>query len=152
METRIRDTERKMTTTLEMVNMRVSYQVDVRSRESSEFYSRHHDAQKDRAAVRAKIERQRVTVLETESSPTSGKRQAVDDFAVQADHGRYHRAHGGWSTLKHIGGEHWTKARALLFRECAYSEFLKCKPLDNKRQLGSHRTSRRMFGKMEDVV
>ncbi|GJX72473.1 hypothetical protein Tco_0309644 [Tanacetum coccineum] len=35
-------------TTLEMVNrMRVSYQVDVRSRESSEFYSRHHDAQKD---------------------------------------------------------------------------------------------------------
>ncbi|GJT88967.1 putative reverse transcriptase domain-containing protein [Tanacetum coccineum] len=36
--------------------MRVSYQVDVRSRDSSEFYSRHHDAQKDRAAVRAEIE------------------------------------------------------------------------------------------------
>ncbi|GJW96583.1 hypothetical protein Tco_0178391 [Tanacetum coccineum] len=35
--------------------MRVSYQVDVRSRESSEFYSRHHDAQKDHAAVRAEI-------------------------------------------------------------------------------------------------
>ncbi|GJS51142.1 hypothetical protein Tco_0624504 [Tanacetum coccineum] len=32
------------------------YQVDVRSRESSEFYSRHHDAQKDRATVRAEIE------------------------------------------------------------------------------------------------
>ncbi|GJY23332.1 hypothetical protein Tco_0396990 [Tanacetum coccineum] len=30
--------------------------VDIRSRESSEFYSRHHDAQKDRAAVRAEIE------------------------------------------------------------------------------------------------
>ncbi|GJR86683.1 hypothetical protein Tco_0210694 [Tanacetum coccineum] len=30
--------------------------VDVRSRESSEFYSRHHDAQKDRVAVRAEIE------------------------------------------------------------------------------------------------
>ncbi|GKG40039.1 hypothetical protein Tco_0466816, partial [Tanacetum coccineum] len=44
-------------TALEMVNMRVSYQVDVRSRESSEFYTRHHhDAQKDRAAVRAEIE------------------------------------------------------------------------------------------------
>ncbi|GKE48845.1 hypothetical protein Tco_1480103, partial [Tanacetum coccineum] len=28
----------------------------VHSRESSEFYSRHHDAQKDRTAVRAKIE------------------------------------------------------------------------------------------------
>ncbi|GJS46884.1 putative reverse transcriptase domain-containing protein [Tanacetum coccineum] len=39
--------------------------VDVRSRESSEFHSRHHDAQKDRATVRAEIEAQ-VTVLETE--------------------------------------------------------------------------------------
>ncbi|GJS86229.1 hypothetical protein Tco_0752770 [Tanacetum coccineum] len=35
---------------------RVDYSsVDVCSRESSEFYSRHHDAQKDRAAVRAEI-------------------------------------------------------------------------------------------------
>ncbi|GJT70245.1 hypothetical protein Tco_1029531 [Tanacetum coccineum] len=51
-ETRLRDTERRMMTALEMVNRRVSYQVDVRSRESSEFHtlSRHHDAQKDQAA------------------------------------------------------------------------------------------------------
>ncbi|GKF72189.1 hypothetical protein Tco_0208303, partial [Tanacetum coccineum] len=42
-------------TIAQVVNARVSYQVDVRSRESSEFYSRHHDAQKDRAAVRAEI-------------------------------------------------------------------------------------------------
>nr|GEX98850.1 hypothetical protein [Tanacetum cinerariifolium] len=56
METRFRDTKRRMMTALEMVNIRVSYQVDVRSRESLEFYSRHHDAQKDRAAVRAEIE------------------------------------------------------------------------------------------------
>nr|GFA91136.1 hypothetical protein [Tanacetum cinerariifolium] len=56
METRFRDTERRMMTALEMLNMRVSYQVDVRSRENSEFYSRHHDDQKDRAAVKAKIE------------------------------------------------------------------------------------------------
>ncbi|GJU59236.1 hypothetical protein Tco_1237002 [Tanacetum coccineum] len=66
METRFRDTERMMMTALEMVNMRVSYQVDVRSRESSEFYSRHQDAQKDRAAVRAEI-----------------KRQAADDFSIR---------------------------------------------------------------------
>ncbi|GJY29636.1 hypothetical protein Tco_0405403 [Tanacetum coccineum] len=54
-ETRVRDTERRMMAALELVNSRVSYQVDVCSRESSEFYSRHHDAQKDRAAVRAEI-------------------------------------------------------------------------------------------------
>nr|GFC67965.1 hypothetical protein [Tanacetum cinerariifolium] len=46
----------RMMTTLELVNLRVSYQVDVCTRESSEFYTRQHDAQKDRAAVRAEIE------------------------------------------------------------------------------------------------
>ncbi|GJS00063.1 hypothetical protein Tco_0316571 [Tanacetum coccineum] len=55
METRVRDTERRMIAALEVVNARVSYQVDVRSRESLEIYSRHHDTQKDRAAVRAEI-------------------------------------------------------------------------------------------------
>nr|GEX71508.1 ribonuclease H-like domain-containing protein [Tanacetum cinerariifolium] len=39
-----------------LVNRRVSYQVEVCTRESSEFCTRHHDAQKDRAAVRAEIE------------------------------------------------------------------------------------------------
>ncbi|GJS43847.1 hypothetical protein Tco_0568890 [Tanacetum coccineum] len=52
----VRDTKRRMMVALEVVNLRVSYQVDVRSRESSEFYSRHHDTQKDRAVVRAEIE------------------------------------------------------------------------------------------------
>nr|GFD42257.1 hypothetical protein [Tanacetum cinerariifolium] len=36
-ETRLRDTERRMMAALELVNRRVSYQVDVCSRESSEF-------------------------------------------------------------------------------------------------------------------
>ncbi|GJW70828.1 hypothetical protein Tco_0127745 [Tanacetum coccineum] len=61
---------------LEVVNLRVSYQVDVRSRESSEFYSRHHDAQKDRVAVRAEIEvlRRERLAYEQESMET---RQAL---------------------------------------------------------------------------
>ncbi|GKC00026.1 hypothetical protein Tco_0986162 [Tanacetum coccineum] len=91
----------------------VFYQVDVHSRESSEFYLRHHDAQKDRAAVRAKIEvlrrerlayeqesmetrqalarseaycralKARVTVLETEVRRHEWQRQAADDFDVR---------------------------------------------------------------------
>ncbi|GKF32432.1 hypothetical protein Tco_0102230, partial [Tanacetum coccineum] len=81
-ETRVRDTEMRMMATLEVVNLRVSYQVDVRSRESSEFYSRHHDAQKDRAAMRAEIE-VRVTVLETEVHRHEWQRQAADDLAIQ---------------------------------------------------------------------
>ncbi|GJZ90924.1 reverse transcriptase domain-containing protein, partial [Tanacetum coccineum] len=55
-ETRVRDTERRMMAAVEVVNLRVSHQADVYRRESSEFYSRHHDAQKDRASVRAEIE------------------------------------------------------------------------------------------------
>ncbi|GJS30660.1 putative reverse transcriptase domain-containing protein [Tanacetum coccineum] len=55
-ETTVRDTKRRMMAALEVVNLRFSYYLDVRSRESSEFYSRHHDAQKDHAAVRVEIE------------------------------------------------------------------------------------------------
>ncbi|GJX87901.1 hypothetical protein Tco_0339915 [Tanacetum coccineum] len=88
-------------------------EVDVCTRESSEFYTRHHDAQKDRAVVRAEIEilrrerlayeqesiqtRQdlarseahcraleaRVTVLETDARRHEWQRQAADDLAVQ---------------------------------------------------------------------
>ncbi|GJX67163.1 hypothetical protein Tco_0302890 [Tanacetum coccineum] len=73
-----------------MVNRRVSYQVDVRSRESLEFYTRHHDAQKDHAAVRAEIEvlrRERLAyeqeMLETKVRRYEWQRQAADDLAVQ---------------------------------------------------------------------
>ncbi|GKD69029.1 hypothetical protein Tco_1323119 [Tanacetum coccineum] len=41
---------------IEVVNLRGSYQADVRRRESKEFYAWHQDAQDDRAAVRAEIE------------------------------------------------------------------------------------------------
>ncbi|GJZ39446.1 putative reverse transcriptase domain-containing protein, partial [Tanacetum coccineum] len=112
-ETRVRDTERRMMAALEVVNLRVSYQVDVRSRESSEFYSRHHDAQKDHATVRAEIEvlrrerlayeqesmetRQalarseaysraleaRITVLETQARRHEWQRQDADDRATR---------------------------------------------------------------------
>nr|GFD50828.1 hypothetical protein [Tanacetum cinerariifolium] len=85
---------------LELVNRRVSYQVEVCTRESSEFYTRHHDAQKDRAVVRAEIEvlrnerlayeqearfeahcralEARVVVLETHTRRLEWQRQAAD--------------------------------------------------------------------------
>nr|GEU86538.1 hypothetical protein [Tanacetum cinerariifolium] len=82
-------------------------------RESLEFYSRHHDAQKDRAAMRAEIEvlgrerlayeqesiqnrealarseayskalEARVAVLETQARRHEWQRQTTDDFAIQ---------------------------------------------------------------------
>nr|GFC39836.1 hypothetical protein [Tanacetum cinerariifolium] len=104
---------RRMMAALELVNLRVSYQVDVCTRKSSEFCTRHHDAQKDRATIRAKIEvlrserlayeqegiqtreamarskayrralEARVAVLETHTRRLEWQRQAADDFFVQ---------------------------------------------------------------------
>nr|GEZ46387.1 hypothetical protein [Tanacetum cinerariifolium] len=112
-KTRLQDTERRMMAALELVNRRVSYQVDVFTRESLEFCTRHHDAQKDRAAVRVEIEvlrserlayeqegiqthealarskahcralEARVAVLKTYARRLEWQRQAADDFAVE---------------------------------------------------------------------
>nr|GFB86522.1 hypothetical protein [Tanacetum cinerariifolium] len=112
METRLQDTERRMMAALELVNRRVSYQVEVCTRESLEFCTRHHDAQKDRAIVRAEIEVLRnerlayeqegpvmahgvdCSYMETRLQDTerrmmaalelvNRRRQAADDFAVE---------------------------------------------------------------------
>ncbi|GJR60188.1 reverse transcriptase domain-containing protein [Tanacetum coccineum] len=76
-DTRVRDTERRTMAAIEVVNLRVSYQADVRRRESLGFYSRHQEAQEDRAAVRAEIEilRRERLIYEQESIET---RQALD--------------------------------------------------------------------------
>ncbi|GJW52432.1 hypothetical protein Tco_0093783, partial [Tanacetum coccineum] len=55
-DTRVRDTERRTMAVVEVVNLRVNYKADYRRRESLEFYSRHQEAQEDRAAVSAEIE------------------------------------------------------------------------------------------------
>ncbi|GJV91752.1 hypothetical protein Tco_1539565 [Tanacetum coccineum] len=48
----IRASERRTLAAIEVVNLRVSYQADVHRRESEEFYTRHHDAQRDHDALR----------------------------------------------------------------------------------------------------
>nr|GFC48924.1 hypothetical protein [Tanacetum cinerariifolium] len=78
METRFRDTERRMMTALEMVNMRFSYQRLAYEQESiqirealagSEAYSRTLQA--------------RVAMLETQARRHEWQRQTADDFVVQ---------------------------------------------------------------------
>ncbi|GKE47062.1 hypothetical protein Tco_1478320, partial [Tanacetum coccineum] len=85
-DTRVRDTKRRTMAAVEVVNLRVNYQAYVRRRESLEFYSRHQEAQEDRAAVRAEIEilrRERaleawITVLETQAHRHEWQRQDAD--------------------------------------------------------------------------
>ncbi|GJY85150.1 hypothetical protein Tco_0499176 [Tanacetum coccineum] len=52
----IRTSERRTMAAIEVVNLRVSYQADVRRRESEEFYTRHQDAQGDRVALRDEVD------------------------------------------------------------------------------------------------
>ncbi|GJU06063.1 hypothetical protein Tco_1122493 [Tanacetum coccineum] len=175
-ETRLLDTERRIMTALELVNRRVSYQVDVCTRESLEFCTRHHDAQTDRAAVRAEIEvlrrerlayeqesiqtRQdlarseahcraleaRVTVLETDARRHEWQRQAADDLAFQyIMRTQALEARARVDTLEDTGPR-----PAQTARECSYSEFLKCKPLDFKGTEGVVGLTR-WFEKMESV-
>nr|GEY53095.1 hypothetical protein [Tanacetum cinerariifolium] len=141
-----------------MVNMRVSYQVDVRSRESSEFYSRHHDAQKDRAAVRDEIEvlrRERLAYeqesIQTKMAPKRTTRSTqvplvtpaltattttVTEEQLQAliDRGVADAmAEAEASRVRNGYDNNGSGPRlAQAVRECTYPDFLKCQPLKFK--------------------
>ncbi|GKC80719.1 hypothetical protein Tco_1131493 [Tanacetum coccineum] len=60
--------EHRMMTSIEEVNLRVSYQAQVRRRESEDFYTQLHDAQTDRRDIRLEIDvvRGQRTAYETE--------------------------------------------------------------------------------------
>ncbi|GKB09748.1 hypothetical protein Tco_0838060, partial [Tanacetum coccineum] len=60
--------EHRMMTSIEEVNLRVSYQAQVRRRESEEFYTQLHDTQTDRRDIRLEIDvvRGQRTAYETE--------------------------------------------------------------------------------------
>ncbi|GJU99007.1 hypothetical protein Tco_1328278 [Tanacetum coccineum] len=149
-----------MMTALELVNRRVTYQVDVCTRESSEFCTRHHDAQKDRAAVRAEVEalarseahcrtlEARVTVLETQARRHEWQRQAADDLAIEHIM-RTQALEAGTrvDTLKDSGPR-----PAQTARECSYSEFLKCKPLDFKGPLTPETASCHAMAKAKKIM
>ncbi|GKF29333.1 hypothetical protein Tco_0095675, partial [Tanacetum coccineum] len=70
----------------------VETRVDVHSRESSEFYSRHHDAQKDRTTVRAKIE-----VLRRER--LAYEQESMEILQALARSEAYSRALEAWVTV-----------------------------------------------------
>nr|GEU82090.1 putative reverse transcriptase domain-containing protein [Tanacetum cinerariifolium] len=124
--------------------------VDVRSRESSEFYSRHHDAQKDRVAVKAEIE-----VLRRERESCLRK---MDQREPQGQH-KFYRSHQPQQQTPQLTqlqalidrgvAAAMAKAEASIVRngydsngsglrlaqavhECTYLDFLKCQPLNFK--------------------
>ncbi|GJV32596.1 hypothetical protein Tco_1392996 [Tanacetum coccineum] len=79
-ETRFRDTERRMITILEMVNRRVSYQRERLAYEQESIQTRQDLA---RSEAHCRELEARVIVLETEVHRHEWQRQAADDLAVQ---------------------------------------------------------------------
>ncbi|GKE62386.1 hypothetical protein Tco_1512753, partial [Tanacetum coccineum] len=71
--------EHRMMTSIKEVNLRVSYQVQVRRRESDDFYTQLHDAQTDRKDIRLEIN----ITLETQMSRIECQRQRAEDHAVR---------------------------------------------------------------------
>nr|GEX47579.1 reverse transcriptase domain-containing protein [Tanacetum cinerariifolium] len=108
--------------------------VDVRSRESSEFYLRHHAAQEDRAAVRAEIERQTADdfavqhVMRTQALEAGARIDTLEDTGVAAT-----MAEAEASRVRNGYGSNGSGPRlAQAVRECTYPYFLKCQPLKFK--------------------
>ncbi|GJR65523.1 putative reverse transcriptase domain-containing protein [Tanacetum coccineum] len=138
--------ERRMMTSMEEVNLRVSYQVQVRRQESEIFYTQLHDARTDRRDIRLEIDvvrRQRTAyeaelhevrqaylssearnrtllarlkILETHISRMEWQRQRAEDDADDASH----NSGGG------------LRRPVQPARVCSYPDFMKCQPLNFK--------------------
>ncbi|GKF76581.1 hypothetical protein Tco_0229051, partial [Tanacetum coccineum] len=75
----LQDFERRKMTSIEEVNLRVSYQAQVRRRESEDFYTQLHDTQTNRRDIRLEIN----VTLETHMSRMEWQRQSAEDLAVR---------------------------------------------------------------------
>ncbi|GJX93945.1 hypothetical protein Tco_0348531 [Tanacetum coccineum] len=85
-ETRLLDTERRMMTALELVNRRISYQIEIlRRRETCLYEQESIQSRQDlaRSEAYSRTLEARITLLETEARRHEWQRQAADDLAVQ---------------------------------------------------------------------
>nr|GEX31539.1 hypothetical protein [Tanacetum cinerariifolium] len=133
----LHDIECSMMTTVELVNLRVSYEAQTHQRDGKEFHSQLRDAQRDRTDIRAEIGalRDQGTLLKdayielhedllrqrTSNNMTSEAVQAMVDQAMQRN------STNGDGSHSSRGGP---KRPVQCVRACSYSDFMKCQPLD----------------------
>ncbi|GJX10608.1 putative reverse transcriptase domain-containing protein [Tanacetum coccineum] len=94
--------EHRMMTSIEEVNLRVSYQAQVRRQESKDFYTQLHDARTDRSDIRLKID----VAIQRNSTHTQ------DDASQSSGEG--------------------LRRPVQPVRVCSYTDFMKCQPLNFK--------------------
>ncbi|GJS23539.1 putative reverse transcriptase domain-containing protein [Tanacetum coccineum] len=75
--------EHRMMTSIEEVNLRVSYQAQVRRKESEDFYTQLHDARTDRRDISERALLARLETLETHMSRMEWQRQRAEDDVVR---------------------------------------------------------------------
>nr|GEW39452.1 hypothetical protein [Tanacetum cinerariifolium] len=131
----LHDTERRMMTTVELVNLRVSYEPQTHQRDGDEFHSQLRDAQRDRAGIRAEILRDRGTLLEDSyielheellrqgisNNMTPEAVQAMIDQAMQRNSTNGDRSHSS---------ERGPTRPVQSVCACSYSNLMKCQPLN----------------------
>ncbi|GKA56466.1 hypothetical protein Tco_0755538 [Tanacetum coccineum] len=117
---------------------------DVRRRESLEFYAWHQDTQTDRAAVRAEIEVEakqrleaRIGVFENSAlSPPSGRAMIGHELSMYGMGWCFGTEIKANRTSKNGDDNHdsgtGSRRTERAARECNYSDFLKCQPLNFK--------------------
>nr|GEY89455.1 reverse transcriptase domain-containing protein [Tanacetum cinerariifolium] len=133
----LHDTERRMMTAVELVNLRVSYELQTRQRDGDEFHSQLRDAQRDHTGIRAEILRDRGTLLEdsyielhedllrqgTSNNMTPEAVQAMIDQAMQRNSTNGEGSHSS---------ERGPTRPVQFVCACSYSDFMKCQPLNFK--------------------
>ncbi|GJX71422.1 putative reverse transcriptase domain-containing protein [Tanacetum coccineum] len=152
-ETRVRDTERRMMAALEVVNLRdraaVRAEIEVLRRERLAYEQESMETRQAlaRSEAYSRALEARVTVLETQARRHEWQRQeagARDDTLEDTES----KQGLDMAFFTNSNGSGPRPAQAV--RECSYSEFLKCKPLDFKGTEGVVGLTR-WFEKMESV-
>ncbi|GKB40192.1 putative reverse transcriptase domain-containing protein, partial [Tanacetum coccineum] len=124
--------EHRMVTSIKEVNLRASYQAQVRKQESSNFHTQLLDSQTDRRYIRLEIDvvRGQRTAYETELHE---RQRAEDDVVGQMMCIHVLEARAQIDTVENTdsscGGlrRHMQPARV-----CSYTDFMKCQPLNFK--------------------
>nr|GEU84170.1 putative reverse transcriptase domain-containing protein [Tanacetum cinerariifolium] len=122
--------EHMMMTSIEEVNLRISYQAYVHRQESKYFYTQLHDAQTDRRDIILEID----VTLETYMSRMEWERQSSEDLAV-TQMMRIHalEARAQTDMVEDVGSSCGRPRRPVQpARVCSYTDFIKCQPLNFK--------------------
>ncbi|GKD92562.1 putative reverse transcriptase domain-containing protein, partial [Tanacetum coccineum] len=132
--------EHRMMTSIEEVNLRVSYQEQVRRKKSENFYTQLLDARTNRRDIRLEIDivrgqralLARLETLETHMSRMEWQRQRAEDDAVrQIMRTQVLEARARIDTVEDAG-RRGIRRPVQPARVCSYPDFMKCQPLNFK--------------------